>query len=135
MATSATTDLQRRCDLLRSLHRPGDPFVLPNAWDLASARWLTAAGYRVVGTTSLGVAVAAGLPDGAGRTSNETFALAEWTAFVRESPTEAARILGVLERIAEDPPPETATILRESGNLEQPRSGRTGDALGQRGRL
>jgi 2-methylisocitrate lyase-like PEP mutase family enzyme len=61
----------------RALHRPGDPFVLPNAWDLASARWLTAAGYPVVGTTSLGVAIAAGLPDGAGRTANETFALAE----------------------------------------------------------
>ncbi|WP_203230957.1 isocitrate lyase/phosphoenolpyruvate mutase family protein, partial [Agromyces humi] len=61
----------------RALHRPGDPFVLPNAWDLASARWLTAAGFPVLGTTSLGVAVTAGLPDGAGRTAGATFALAQ----------------------------------------------------------
>ncbi len=61
----------------RDMHRPGDPFVLPNAWDLASARWLHAAGNPVVGTTSLGVAVVAGLPDGAGLTAAETLGLAE----------------------------------------------------------
>jgi 2-methylisocitrate lyase-like PEP mutase family enzyme len=59
-----------------ALHRPGDPLVLPNAWDLASARWLHASGFTVVGTTSLGVAAAAGLPDGAGETADETFDLA-----------------------------------------------------------
>ena len=60
----------------RVMHRPGDPFVLPNAWDLASARWLHAAGHPVLGTTSLGVAVAAGLPDGAGLAAAETLDLA-----------------------------------------------------------
>lgn len=60
-----------------AMHRPGEPFVLPNAWDLASARWLHAAGNPVLGTTSLGVAVAAGLPDGAGLTAAETLGLAE----------------------------------------------------------
>jgi 2-methylisocitrate lyase-like PEP mutase family enzyme len=60
----------------RSLHRPGEPLVLPNAWDLASARWLHASGFAVVGTTSLGVAVAAGRPDGAGETADETLDLA-----------------------------------------------------------
>ena len=60
----------------RAMHRPGDPFVLPNAWDLASARWLHAAGHPVLGTTSLGVAVAAGLPDGAGLAAAETLDLA-----------------------------------------------------------
>ncbi|HET6673475.1 MAG TPA: isocitrate lyase/phosphoenolpyruvate mutase family protein [Agromyces sp.] len=59
-----------------AMHRPGAPFVLPNAWDLASARWLHAAGHPVVGTTSLGVAFAAGCPDGAGETAAETFDLA-----------------------------------------------------------
>jgi 2-methylisocitrate lyase-like PEP mutase family enzyme len=59
-----------------SLHRTGEPLVLPNAWDLASARWLHASGFAVVGTTSLGVAVAAGRPDGAGETAGETFDLA-----------------------------------------------------------
>ena len=60
----------------RGLHRPGDPLVLPNAWDLASARWLRAAGHAVVGTTSLGVAYASGKPDGAGATAAETHGLA-----------------------------------------------------------
>lgn len=61
----------------RALHRPGAPLFLPNAWDLASARWLRRAGHPVVGTTSLGVAVAAGLVDGAGTAGDETMRLAE----------------------------------------------------------
>ena len=60
----------------RDLHRPGAPLLLPNAWDLASARWLQANGHPVVGTTSLGVAFAAGRPDGAGATGAETLELA-----------------------------------------------------------
>ncbi len=47
------------------LHRPGDPFVLPNAWDVGSARAL-AAEFPAIGTTSLGVAAAAGLRDATG---------------------------------------------------------------------
>ncbi|MFB9903573.1 isocitrate lyase/PEP mutase family protein [Allokutzneria oryzae] len=57
------------------LHRPGDPLLLPNAWDHASAAALFCAGFPAVGTTSLGVAGANGLPDGAGRTRAETIAL------------------------------------------------------------
>lgn len=45
------------------LHRPGDPFVLPNAWDLASARLLADQAFPAVGTTSLGVAATHGLVD------------------------------------------------------------------------
>ncbi|BCJ49092.1 phosphonomutase [Actinoplanes sp. NBRC 14428] len=60
----------------RALHRPGDPLVLPNAWDVASGLALAAAGFAAVGTTSLGVAAIHGLPDGFGRTRAETLALA-----------------------------------------------------------
>lgn len=54
-----------------ALHRPGDPFVLPNAWDVASARLLANAGFPAIGTTSLGVAAARGLTDASrtGRTA------------------------------------------------------------------
>src|ERR687898_73015 len=55
--------LESRCDLLRSLHVPGTPLVLPNAWDLASARAVIAAGFPVVGTTSMGVAASLGHED------------------------------------------------------------------------
>ena len=58
------------------LHRPGDPLVLPNAWDHASAAALAEAGFAAVGTTSLGVAAALGLPDGAAETAEATLDLA-----------------------------------------------------------
>jgi 2-methylisocitrate lyase-like PEP mutase family enzyme len=59
----------------RALHRPGSPLLLPNAWDVASALALAAAGFAAVGTTSLGVAAAHGLPDGAGQGRDQTLSL------------------------------------------------------------
>jgi 2-methylisocitrate lyase-like PEP mutase family enzyme len=49
-----------------ALHQPGRPFVLPNAWDVASALLLADAGFPAVGTTSMGMTAAAGLVDGTG---------------------------------------------------------------------
>jgi len=63
MSPSQSADLQSRCELLRSLHRPGDPLLLPNAWDVATARAVTAAGYPVIATTSWGVAETLGYED------------------------------------------------------------------------
>ena len=41
MNSSPKADLQERCEQLRSLHTPGDPLLLPNVWDVATApaRW------------------------------------------------------------------------------------------------
>ena len=50
MAPTQTSGLQSRCDLLRSLHR--SPLLLPNAWDVATARAVVAAGFPVVATSS-----------------------------------------------------------------------------------
>src|SRR5690349_16876741 len=61
--TTVANDLGSRCDLLRSLHRPGDPLVLPNAWDAATARAVAAAGFPAVATTSAAVAAALGYDD------------------------------------------------------------------------
>jgi 2-methylisocitrate lyase-like PEP mutase family enzyme len=63
MTSTLTTDLDSRCDLLRSLHRPGEPLLLPNVWDVATARAVVAAGYPVVATTSGGVAASLGYED------------------------------------------------------------------------
>src|SRR5882672_1713039 len=63
MSKPNAADLQRRCERLRSLHTPGDPLLLPNAWDVATARAVVAAGYPVVATTSWGVAAALGYED------------------------------------------------------------------------
>jgi 2-methylisocitrate lyase-like PEP mutase family enzyme len=57
------------------LHRRGDPLFLPNAWDYASAAILAGAGYRAIGTTSLGVAASVGKRDASGETRHETLAL------------------------------------------------------------
>ncbi|MFF1731641.1 isocitrate lyase/phosphoenolpyruvate mutase family protein [Streptomyces sp. NPDC058247] len=57
-------------------HDPDGPLLLPNAWDHASAAALAGQGFTAIGTTSLGVAAAAGLPDGAAATREETLRLA-----------------------------------------------------------
>src|ERR687898_2093867 len=76
MTLSQTTDLQGRCELLRSLHRPGAPLLLPNAWDVATARAVAAAGFPVVATTSAGVANALGYEDHEGAPGDEMLAAA-----------------------------------------------------------
>ncbi|TDC42392.1 isocitrate lyase/phosphoenolpyruvate mutase family protein [Micromonospora sp. KC213] len=58
-----------------ALHRRGDPLILPNVWDVASARCLVKAGFPALGTTSLGVAAAAGLPDGVSAADTEALRL------------------------------------------------------------
>lgn len=58
-----------------ALHRAGEPLLLPNAWDHASAAALTAQGFAAIGTTSLGIAATAGLPDAAGATRGVTLAV------------------------------------------------------------
>ena len=76
MTASQIEELQSRCDLLRSLHRPGTPLLLPNAWDVATARAVVAAGYPVVATTSGGVAATLGYEDHEGAPGDEMLAAA-----------------------------------------------------------
>jgi 2-methylisocitrate lyase-like PEP mutase family enzyme len=60
-----TTDLQKsRAMVFRGMHRGGKILVLPNAWDVASARVFEAAGFGAIATTSAGVAFSLGYPDG-----------------------------------------------------------------------
>ena len=74
--SQTTTDLHSRCELLRSLQRPGDPLLLPNAWDVATARAVVAAGFPVVATSSGGVAAALGYEDHEGAPADEMLAAA-----------------------------------------------------------
>ena len=76
MAPSSSADLQSQCDLLRSLHRPGDPLLLPNAWDVATGRAVVAAGFHVVATSSGGVAATLGYEDQEGAPAEEMLAAA-----------------------------------------------------------
>src|SRR3954449_6176474 len=76
MTAPRTADLESGCDLLRSLHRPGAPLLLPNAWDVATARAVVAAGFPVVATTSGGVAATLGYDDHEGAPGDEMLATA-----------------------------------------------------------
>ncbi|MFF5113576.1 isocitrate lyase/phosphoenolpyruvate mutase family protein [Streptosporangium sp. NPDC000509] len=60
----------------RALHHADEPLLLPCAWDHASAAALAQAGFAAIGTTSLGVAAAAGKPDAGRATREETLRLA-----------------------------------------------------------
>src|SRR5258706_11059546 len=51
-------------DRLRALHRTPPIFIIPNAWDAASARLFEAEGFPAIATTSAGVAASLGYPDG-----------------------------------------------------------------------
>src|SRR3954470_8959096 len=86
MAASGATDLPRRCDLLRSLHRPGAPLLLPNAWDVASARAVVAAGFPVVAATSWGVAATLGHEDHADAPADDMLGAAARIARDVEAP-------------------------------------------------
>lgn len=48
----------------RSMHRKGNFFVIPNAWDVASARIFEEAGFTSVATSSAGMLVSLGYGDG-----------------------------------------------------------------------
>lgn len=50
--------------ILRQLHAGPKILVLPNAWDVASARIFEDAGFPAIATTSAGVANSLGFPDG-----------------------------------------------------------------------
>jgi 2-methylisocitrate lyase-like PEP mutase family enzyme len=63
--TSMNQQIQiARAETFRKLHDGSKLLVLPNAWDVASARLYEAAGFSAIATTSAGVAWTLGYPDG-----------------------------------------------------------------------
>ena len=57
-------DQAEKARIFRELHKPGDPFVLPNAYDVGSAKMLAALGAQAIATTSAGFAFTLGEADG-----------------------------------------------------------------------
>ncbi|AWH45219.1 isocitrate lyase/phosphoenolpyruvate mutase family protein [Stenotrophomonas sp. ZAC14A_NAIMI4_1] len=62
--TAPDADTARRRAAFRQLHAQGC-FVLPNPWDVGSARYLQRQGFQALATTSAGCAWSEGRPDGA----------------------------------------------------------------------
>ncbi len=50
-------------EALRALHARDEPFVIPNPWDVGTARLLASLGFEALATTSAGCAFALGLRD------------------------------------------------------------------------
>lgn len=61
---TTNTALAARATAFANLHTPAAPLALANAWDVAGARLVEAAGAPAVATTSAGVAWSLGSPDG-----------------------------------------------------------------------
>src|SRR5580658_1831717 len=58
----ATTDFTARRAAFRKLHESGC-FVIPNPWDIGTARYLRHLGFQALATSSAGFAFSQGLPD------------------------------------------------------------------------
>jgi 2-methylisocitrate lyase-like PEP mutase family enzyme len=56
--------LRAKAELLRRLHQGPRALLLPNVWDVASARIIEDAGFPALATTSAGIANSLGYPDG-----------------------------------------------------------------------
>ena len=55
---------KRRAQELLALHHGDSILILPNAWDVISAKIYEAEGFPAIATTSAGVAATLGFPDG-----------------------------------------------------------------------
>src|ERR1700704_5949813 len=55
---------QQQATIFRALHAGPEILLLPNVWDVASARIIEESGYKAIATTSAGIAFSLGYPDG-----------------------------------------------------------------------
>lgn len=78
-----------KAQLFLSLHRGPRILVLPNAWDVASARIFEDAGFPAIATTSSGVANSLGYPDGQHISRGEMLEVVERIAHAVSVPVTA----------------------------------------------
>ena len=106
-----SADRQRRRNRFRQLHER-DMFLMPNPWDIGSARLLAWMGFPALATTSLGHAASLGKPD-QGVTRDELLAHVEALASAVDLPLNVDA-----ERCFADDPAgvaETVTLIAEAG--------------------
>jgi len=125
IASFGGSPVSEKTALLRKLHSGPGILVLPNAWDVASARIFESAGFPAVATTSAGVANSLGYPDVQRISRDEMLAVIE-----RVVKSVAVPVTGDVEAGYDDPV-ATAIALVDMGaagmNLE--------DSLGESGAL
>jgi 2-methylisocitrate lyase-like PEP mutase family enzyme len=96
--------------MLRALHVPGRPLVVPNAWDATSALLVERAGFRAVATSSAALVAALGYEDGDAAPPEEVFA-----AIGRISRVVSVPVTADIESGYGLAPEDIATCLLEAG--------------------
>lgn len=95
-----------KAERFQALHRGPGAFVIPNPWDIGSARILASMGFKALATTSAGMAFAMGRRDGA-VTRDEALAHARDIAGASDLPVSAD-----LENCFGDAPDVVAETIR-----------------------
>src|SRR5215472_848215 len=78
-----------KAEAFRALHHGPKILILPNAWDVSSARIFEEAGARAIATTSAGVAFTLGYPDGERISRDEMLAVVARIAAKAQVPVTA----------------------------------------------
>src|SRR5574337_1852533 len=86
--TTMSVTLNEKAARFRALHDGPGAFVIPNPWDIASARILTGLGFQALATSSAASACAMGRKDG-GLTRDEALAHARSIVEATELPVSA----------------------------------------------
>jgi len=99
-------DQQSKAERFKSLHAGPGAFVIPNPWDIASARVLAGLGFQALATSSAAAACSSGRRDG-GLTREEALAHARTIVSATDLPVSAD-----LERGFGDAPEQVAETIR-----------------------
>src|SRR5213596_2679181 len=100
-------DQSKKAETFRRLHRGARILILPNAWDVASARLFEEAGFPAVATSSAGMMVSLGYPDGEVIDRQEMVSAVRRVARVLAVPLSADVVAGFGET-----PKQVATTVR-----------------------
>src|ERR1700741_2483137 len=100
-----------RGEAFRALHDQEGAFIIPNPWDIGTARILASMGFQALATTSAGMAFALGLPEG--RVSKEkTLAHCREMGLATDLPVSAD-----LEKGFGDTPESVAATVRAAAEI------------------
>src|SRR5690349_3471363 len=114
-----------KAERFRGMHRSGRILILPNAWDVASARIFEETGFDAIATTSAGIAFTLGYPDGQRISRDEMLAVVRRIAVAVKAPVTADVEAGYGNR-PEDAA-QTARAVAEAGAVGMNLEDATGD--------
>jgi 2-methylisocitrate lyase-like PEP mutase family enzyme len=109
----------------RELHHGPRLLILPNAWDVASARIFEDLGFTAIGTTSAGIAASLGYPDGQRISRSEMLEMVSRIANAVSIPVTADMEAGY--GLSPDDLAATARAVIESGAIGMNLEDATGD--------